>query len=100
MTDIYFVNYYQWTQTMLQNKETAVQSYRKMSNQNIKKSAGIEDELFNCTREMGMDNFGCQNSSLTNLRKKVYDVCTLPVTIWNATLGWNGLIEHSKELEV
>ena len=39
----------------LQNKETTVQNYRKMSNQNI--------ALFNCTGEMGMNNFGYLNSS-------------------------------------
>ena len=32
-------------QTALQNKETTVQSYRKMSIQNTKKSLGIEDVL-------------------------------------------------------
>ena len=40
-------------------KETTVQSYQKILNQNIKKSLGIEGALFNCTGEMGMDNFGC-----------------------------------------
>ena len=47
------------SQTMLQNKETTVQIYWKMSNQNTKRSPAIEDGLFNCTREIGMDNFGC-----------------------------------------
>ena len=28
-----------------------------MSNQNTKKSPGIESALFNCTQEMGMDYF-------------------------------------------
>ena len=37
------------TQTTLQNKETTVQSYRKISNQNAKKSPGIEVVLFICT---------------------------------------------------
>ena len=36
------------TQTTLQNKETTVQSYRKISNQNAK-SPGIEVVLFICT---------------------------------------------------
>ena len=35
--------------TKLQNKEAIVQSYRKMSNQNTKKSPGIQSALFNCT---------------------------------------------------
>ena len=49
-------------QATLQNKENSVQSYRRMSNQNTKKSPGIEFALFNCTEEMGMDNFGYVNS--------------------------------------
>ena len=48
----------------LQNKETTAQSYQKMSNQNTKKSNGIEFALLNCTGEMGMDNFGYLSSSL------------------------------------
>ena len=48
-----------------QNKETTIQSFRKMLNQNTKKSAGIEFALFDYTGEMGMDNFGCLNSSLS-----------------------------------
>ena len=43
-------------QTTLQNKETTVQSYRKMLNQNTKKSPGIGFAICNCTEEMGMDN--------------------------------------------
>ena len=43
--------------TMLQSKETAVQNYWKMSNQNTKKSPGIQFKLFNCTGEMIIDNF-------------------------------------------
>ena len=36
-----------------------------MLNQNTKKSPGIYFRaLFNCTGEMGMDNFGDQNNSL------------------------------------
>ena len=55
--------------------KTTVQNYWKMSNQNTKKRPGTEFKLFNCTREIGMDNFGYLNSSLyfyfvTNLRKK------------------------------
>ena len=46
-------------------KETTVQSYQKMLNQNTKKSLGIVDALFNCMGQMGMDNFGCLNSSLS-----------------------------------
>ena len=52
-------------QTTLENKETTVESYRKMSNQNTKKNPRIEVALFNCTEEMRMDNFGCLNSSLS-----------------------------------
>ena len=48
----------------LQNKETTVQSYQKMSDQNAMKSPGIEFALFNCTGEIGMDNFGYLNSTL------------------------------------
>ena len=50
--------------TTVQNKETTAQSYRKMSNQNTKKSPEIDFALFNYTVEMGMDNFGYLNSSL------------------------------------
>ena len=65
-------------QTLLQNKETTVQSSRKMSNQNTKKSPGIKVALFNGTGDIGMNIFGCLNRSLslfyfcflTNLRKK------------------------------
>ena len=35
-----------------------------MSNQNFKKSPGIKFTLTNCTREIGMDNFGYLNSAL------------------------------------
>ena len=48
----------------LQNKETTNQSYRKMLNQNTKKSPGIEFALFACTEEMRMDSFGFLNCSL------------------------------------
>ena len=69
-------------QTTLQSKETILQSYRKMSNQNTKKSPGIKVALFNCTEGMGLDNFGCLNNSLSlfycyfvsNLPKKNYGV--------------------------
>ena len=70
-------------QTTLENKETTVQSYQKMSNQNTKNRPKGEFSLFNYTGEMGMDNFGWLISSLsfflsvTNLRKKNYDVRTL-----------------------
>ena len=71
------------THTTLQNKETTVQSYQKILNQNTKKSPGIKGTLFNCTGEMGMDNFGCLNSSLSLLlfcsktAKKIYGIHTL-----------------------
>ena len=50
-------------QTTLQNKETDVQSYQKMSNQNTKNSLRIEFVFYNYTGDMGMDNFGYLNSS-------------------------------------
>ena len=50
-------------QTTLQNKETTLQSYRKMSNKNTEKSHPIEGALFNCRGEMGMDNICSLNSS-------------------------------------
>ena len=71
------------SQTNLQNKETAVQSYRKTSNQNTKKSPEIESALFNCAGKMRRDNFGCLNSSLFKIlflfcnkpaKKKFYGV--------------------------
>ena len=52
-------------QTTFGNKETTVQSYRKMSNQNTKNISGIKLALFNSTGEKGMDNFGYLNSSLS-----------------------------------
>ena len=56
-----------------------------MSNQNAKKSTGIEFTLFNSTTEIGMDNFGYLNSALYLLlfcnkpAKKIYGVRTLTV---------------------
>ena len=50
---------------MLQNKKTTVQSYRKILNTNTKNSPVIEVALFDCTREMRMDN------SVTNMGKKI-----------------------------
>ena len=80
MTEIYLLELLSIVepQTALQNKETTVQSYWKISNQNTKKSRGIAFALFNCTGEIGMNNFGYLNSSLSlfdfyfvmNLRKK------------------------------
>ena len=55
--------------TTLQNKETTLQSYRKMSNQSTSKRPGIEFTLFNCTEEIGMDNFGYLNSSFYFISK-------------------------------
>ena len=49
---------------MLQNKETIVQNYRKISNESSKKSHGIEFALFSGTVEIGMDNFDYLNNSL------------------------------------
>ena len=70
----------------LQNKETTIQSYQKMLNQNTKKSPGIEFALFTCTGEMGMDSFGFLNCSLILLlfcnkpAKKNYGIRTLTLT--------------------
>ena len=64
----YLGNFYQAKkepETALQNEETTIQSYQKMSNQNTKKSPGMEFALFDCTGVMGMDNCGCLNSSLS-----------------------------------
>ena len=41
---------------MLQNKGTTVQNYQKMTNQNTKKSPGIEFAVLNRTGGMGMDD--------------------------------------------
>ena len=76
-------------QTTLQNKETTVQSCRKMLNKNAKKSPEIEGAIFKCTREMEMDNFGHLNSSLylfcfffvTNLRKKIMTYVLLQLNL-------------------
>ena len=51
---------------MLQNKKTTVQSYREILTQNTKNSPVTEVALFNCTREMRMDN------SVTNMGKKLW----------------------------
>ena len=40
-----------------------MQSYRKMSNRSTNKRSGIGFALFNCTGDMGMNNFGYLNSS-------------------------------------
>ena len=64
---------------MLQNKETTVQRYQKILNQNTRKNPGIEVALFNFTGDMGIDNFGCLTSSFSfffyfvimNLQKKI-----------------------------
>ena len=50
---------------MLQNKETTVQRYQKILNQNTKKNPGIEVALFNFTGDMGINNFGCLTSSFS-----------------------------------
>ena len=62
-------------QTALQNKETTVQSYWKMSDQNTKKIPGIKVAFFNRAGEI-MDNFDYLNSSqyfyfVRNPRKKI-----------------------------
>ena len=50
---------------MLRNKETTVQRYQKILNQNTKKNPGIEVALFNFTGDMGINNFGCLTSSFS-----------------------------------
>ena len=64
----------------MQNKETTVQSYQKMWNQNTKKSTGIEGALFNSMDEIGMDNFGCLNRSFS-----LFLFCNEPAkeTLWH-----------------
>ena len=72
-------------QITLQNKETTVQNYQKISNQNAKKNPAIEFVFFNCTMEIRVNNFGYLNSALSlfdfyflmNLRKKIYGACIL-----------------------
>ena len=49
---------------MIQNKETTAQSCRKILNKKTKKSPWIEGALFNCTGEIGLDNFDCMHGSL------------------------------------
>ena len=44
-----------------------------MSNQNTEKSSGIEFALFSRTCEMGMNNFGCLNSSLSSFYYYAYN---------------------------
>ena len=53
-----------------------MQSYRKISNQNTRKSPAIEGMLFNCTGELGIDDFGCLNSSLA-----LFLLCNEPAKI-------------------
>ena len=73
------MNYYQSKKhkQRYKTKGTTIQSYRKISKQNIKKGPGIEIEgaHFNCTGEMGIDNLGCLNSShfyfVASLQKKI-----------------------------
>ena len=43
---------------MFQNKETMVQSYQKILNQNTRKSPEIKLASFNCTEEIRMHYFG------------------------------------------
>ena len=49
---------------MLKNKETIVQCYVVMLNQNTKKRPGVKFALFDWTGVMEMDNFGYLNSSI------------------------------------
>ena len=68
---------------MLQNKETTVQRYQKILNQNTKKNPGIEVALFNFTGDMGIDNSGCLTSSFSFFflfcnepaKRKYYAMC-------------------------
>ena len=55
----------------MQNKETTVQSYQKMWNQNTKKSTGIEGALFNSMDEIGHFLYFY---FVINLQKKIYGV--------------------------
>ena len=49
-------------QKTLPNKETT-KALRKCWIKTPRKALGIDVALSNCTREIGMDNFGCLNSS-------------------------------------
>ena len=84
MTDLFcdFLSIEQ-RKTTLQHKKTTVQSYRKMSIQNTKKSPAIKFALSNYTGVIGMDNFGFMSISLslflfcTKPAEEIYDVCML-----------------------
>ena len=78
MTEIYFVNYYQ-------SKNHKRYKINKLLHKAMGKCRNkTPNKLFFCTRNMGMNNFGCLNSSLSlfyfyfvkNLRKN-YGVSTL-----------------------
>ena len=91
MKDSYFVNYYQLKnhKQRYKIKKLLYKAIGKMSNQNTKKSPGIEVALFNCTGDVGMDNFGCLNISfslnhfyfLTNLKKKIMAYVSLQLKL-------------------
>ena len=62
-------------------KELLCKTIEKCRFKTPRRALGIEVVLCNSTREMGMDNFSCLNSSyfyfVTNLQKKTYGACTL-----------------------
>ena len=59
MKKIYFVNFYKPKDHKQYYKNKEATDYRKMSNQNTKKSPGIEVEFFNCAAVMPMNSFDC-----------------------------------------
>ena len=75
------------TKTTLQKIENTIQSYRKMSKQNTKKSPGIEFTFFNCTWKMRMDNFGYLNNSLyfMSILQRTSEICygLWTLTVWD-----------------
>ena len=65
-------------QITLQNKDTTVQIYWKMSNQNTNNSRGIECALYNYTGNMGIDNFDCQQACVKKLWRTYGSSWTFP----------------------
>ena len=80
MTKIYFVNYYQ-SKSHKQRHQIKKLLYKAIGECRIKtprRAMKIKVALFNCTGQMGMNNFGCLNTSfslfylyfVTNLQNK------------------------------
>ena len=80
MTKIYFVNYYQ-SKNHKQRHQIKKLLYKAIGKCRIKtprRAMKIKVALFNCTGQMGMNNFGCLNTSfslfylyfVTNLQNK------------------------------